>query len=356
MKKIIKKLRGSPFAAFAGKKILFLIIAIFVSMTLLFTFTHLMPSDPAELMAAKVGDIGSISGHGPMQPGEASKYEILKRIYLVKFGVTKPILEQYAVFWNRFLTMDYGYSFMYYPHSVMSIVMNALPWTLALVIPVIPIGFVVGNWIGSKAAYYRGRFDKLLYFFSMYLCQAPYYWIGLILMLVFGTWLGWFPIGGSFGMEFIKPSFTLDWFQSALHHWALPFISLVGLGIGGWAIGMRAMVIYEMESDYMHYSKQLGFSRGKLRSYTERNAILPNFTWITLTLNGLIGQTLLVEYVFGYRGLGYLFYMAVVSRDYPLLEAGFVITLLVILVGNFVADLLYAKLDPRIATGYVGGK
>lgn len=354
MKKIIKKLKGSPFAAFASKKVIFLIIAIFIAMNLLFIFTHLMPSNPAEIMAGKVGSISGISGQGPTMPGQASKHEILRRIYLVKFGVTKPIHEQYATFWGRFLTMDYGYSFWHYPHSVASLVMHALPWTMALVIPVIPLGFVIGNWIGSRAAYRRGRFDRLLYYFSMYLSKAPYFWIALLLMLVFGTWLGWFPIGGAFGKQFIRPSFTLDWFLSALYHWALPFISLVGLGIGGWAIGMRAMVVYEMESDYMHYSEQLGFSRGKLRSYAERNAILPNFTWIPVTLNMLIGQTLLVEYVFGYRGIGNLFYIATLNQDYPLLEACFVVTLLVVLMGNFVADLLYAKLDPRIAKGYVG--
>ncbi|KXA91675.1 hypothetical protein AKJ57_00245 [candidate division MSBL1 archaeon SCGC-AAA259A05] len=148
----------------------------------------------------------------------------------------------------------------------------------------------------------------------------------------------------------------MEWFISALHHWALPFISLLGIGIGGWAVGMRAMTIHEMESDYINYSKRLGFSRKKLRSYAERNAILPNFTWVPITLNALIGQTLLVEYVFGYRGLGKLFYKAAINQDYPLLEAGFVTTLLLVLVGNFVADILYGKLDPRIASGYVREK
>jgi peptide/nickel transport system permease protein len=148
----------------------------------------------------------------------------------------------------------------------------------------------------------------------------------------------------------------LNWFLDAVCHYILPFLSLLGVGIGGWAIGMRAMMVYEMESDYMQYSKQLGFSRVKLRSYAARNAILPNFTWIPVALSSLISQTLLVEIVFRYPGIGSLMYSAVFAADYPLIEASFVIIILIVLVGNFLSDLLYGVIDPRIATGYVGGK
>ncbi|KXA91676.1 hypothetical protein AKJ57_00250 [candidate division MSBL1 archaeon SCGC-AAA259A05] len=211
MKEIIQKIKDNPFVAFAGKKLIFLFISFFIAMTILFVLSHMMPSNPAQIMSEKVGASGmeqSISQSTLLTPGQGTKIEVLRQIYTVKFGINKSLGEQYVVFWKRFLTMDYGYSFWRYPHSVSSLVINALPWTMALVLPVVPIGFIVGNWIGSRAAYYRGKFDRTLYYISMYLWRAPYFWFALILVLVFGSWLGWFPIAGSFGKQFIRPEFS----------------------------------------------------------------------------------------------------------------------------------------------------
>ena len=121
-------------------------------------------------------------------------------------------------------------------------------------------------------------------------------------------------------------------------------------------MGIRAVMVNEMESDYIQYSEQLGFSKSKLRKYMVRNSIIPNFTWIPITLASLISETLLVEVVFQYPGLGTLAYNAIYGLDYPLIEATFVITMLIVLVGNFLCDILYGKLDPRIGSKYVSGE
>ena len=356
MRKIIKKLRGSPFAFFLGKKIVVLFLTMFIAMNFLFIFPRLMPSNPADLMIARIttGQTAPVGG-GSTGGGKAS-LEILRDIYIKKFGVYEPIHVQYAAFWQRVITMDFGRSYWAYPQPVSTLVMYALPWTLVLILPIIPLGFVIGNWIGSRAAYRRGKLDRLLYYLSLYTFQSPYYWFAMILLFIFGAKLGWFPLYGAYSSMWVRPILSLDWFLDAAHHYTLPFLSLLGVGIGGWAIGMRAMMVYEMESDYIQYSKQLGFTGGKLREYAKHNAILPNFTWIPITLAMLISQTLLVEIVFGYPGLGTLLYNATFALDYPLIEATFVIIVLIVLVGNFVTDLLYGKIDPRIGTGYVGGK
>lgn len=357
MKKIIEKIKGSPFTSFLGRKIAFLMAATFLSLSIVFIFPHLMPSNPADIMIARIfGGGGTAMGTSGTfaREGVGGSLEVLREIYLEKFGVKEPLYIQFLDFWKRFLTMDFGLSYWQYPQPVSTLVMYALPWTIALIIPVLPLGFVIGNWIGSRAAYCRGRFDRLLYYISMYLMRAPYYWFGLIFMLIFGVKLEWFPLYGAYSGEWIRPILRLDWVLDAAHHYVLPFASLLGLGIGGWAVGMRAMTIYEMESDYMHYSEQLGFTKGKLRKYAKHNAILPNFTWIPVTLTGLVSQTLLVEVVFGYPGIGTLLYNAVFARDYPLIEACFVVTVLIVLVGNFVADILYGLIDPRIVSGYRG--
>jgi peptide/nickel transport system permease protein len=327
-------------------------------MSFLFIFPHLMPWTPVDIMigrlergeATSIGTIGSTSGM------TQSSLQAIRQIYEEKFGVHEPLHTQFIDFWKRVFTMDFGLSYWRYPAPVSTLVVNSLLWTLALVIPVIPLGFVVGNWIGSRAAYRRGRLDKLLYYVTLYLFQAPYYWIALIIVLIFGVKLQWFPSFGAYSSGWVRPILSWDWFVDAVYHYILPFLSLLGVGIGGWAIGMRAMMVYEMESDYMQYSKQLGFSRETMRKYAQHNAVLPNFTWVPVALSSLISQTLLVEVVFGYPGLGFLMYNAVFAADYPLIEASFVIIILIVLVGNFLADLLYGVIDPRIATGYVGGK
>jgi len=357
MKKIIGKIKGSFFVFFLARKVAFLFAAIFLSLSLVFIFSHLMPSNPADLMLARIFGRGSTAmgtGGTLTTRGGRASLEVLREIYLEKFGVKKPLYIQFVDFWKRILTMDFGLSYWQYPRPVSTLVMYALPWTIVLIIPVLPLGFVIGNWIGSRAAYYRGRFDKILYYISMYLMRAPYYWFALILIFIFGVKLEWFPLCGAYSSKWAYPILSLDWVLDAAYHYVLPFASLVGLGIGGWAVGMRAMTIYEMESDYIHYAEQLGFTKDKLRKYAEHNAILPNFTWIPLTLAGLVSQTLLVEVVFGYPGIGTLLYNAVFARDYPLIEACFVVTVLIVLVGNFVADILYGVIDPRIVLGYRG--
>lgn len=352
MKKMIKKIKDNPFVFFLMRKVVFLLVAVFLSLSIVFILPHLMPSNPVDIMIAQIsgGGATAMGTGGTSGTGEAkSSLEVLREIYLEKFGIKKPLYVQYIVFWKRFLTMDFGLSYWRYPRSVSSLVMHALPWTIVLIIPIIPLGFVIGNWIGSRAAYYRGRFDRLLYYISMYLMRAPYYWFALILVLIFGVKLEWFPLTGAYSGEWIRPVLNLDWILDAAHHYILPFMSLLGLGIGGWAVGMRAMTIYEMQSDYMRYSEQLGFTKRKLRKYAEHNAILPNFTWIPITLSALVSQTLLVEVVFGYPGIGTLLYNAVFAMDYPLIEACFVIVVLIVLVGNFLADIFYGLIDPRVA-------
>lgn len=354
---MIKKIKGNFFIFFLGKKITFFLVATFLALSFVFIFPHLMPSNPVELMIGQIFGVGSTaigtSGGSPTGGGGGS-LEALRQIYLEKFGLKEPLYIQYLDFWKRSLTMDFGPSYSQYPQPVSNLLMSALPWTMILIIPVLLLGFVIGNWIGSRAAYYRGKFDRLLYYISMYVMRAPYYWFGLIFMLIFGVKLGWFPLHGAYSGTWIHPVLSLDWILDAAYHYVLPFASLLGLGIGGWAVGMRAMTLYEMESDYMHYSEQLGFTKGKLRKYVEHNAILPNFTWIPLTLKVLVSQTLLVEIIFGYPGLGTLLYHAVFAMDYPLIEACFIVTVLIVLVGNFVTDILYGLIDPRVVLGYRG--
>jgi len=332
-----------PFFRFFSRKLAFLFVAIFFSFTLLFILPYLMPTNPVDMMIARVS-----AGQQ-----DVSRLLAMRNEYIVLFGLDKPLIEQYGLFWKRVLTLDFGPSIAY-NRSVGSLVGQALVWTLALIIPVLILEFTVGTSLGARVAFSKNRFLRAIYTFSVYLSSAPYYWFGLILAYIFAVNLRWFPIYGGYSL-FVKPSFSLSFFLDVAYHWVLPFLSLFIAGLGGWCSGMRAMTIYERQSDYIYYSQQMGFTRNKLRKYAQRNAILPMITGVPAMFGSLIGQTMLVEYVFGWPGLGTLLFGSVQAIDYPLMQGIFVFTVLVVLVGNFLIDILYGFIDPRIRTGYVGG-
>jgi len=164
---------------------------------------------------------------------------------------------------------------------------------------------------------------------------------------------GIFPTGGTFSPRLI-PGWNLTSFIDALRHYALPFLTLLIITTGGWASGMRSMTLYELDSGYILYAKQLGFRKKKLASYAQRNAILPQFTGLNINLNNLIGMTMIIEMVFMWDGLGLLALDAVQARDYSMMLGTFLVTMVVVILGNFLVDIAYAFLDPRIRTGRGG--
>jgi len=335
----------NPFARFITRKVFFLLFTLFLSLTLVFIIPYLMPVNPLDIVMSR---LAARPGATPLQ------IETMYQRYNVLFGLDKPIIVQYGLFWKRVFTLNFGVSISFYPNTTMSLVLYALPWTLSLVIPIWILTFIVGNTLGGWAAFSKNKFIHTLYTIAVCLNTSPYYWFGLILVYIFAVKLRWFPSGGaynSFLMVSLKPRFLLN----VLYHYILPFLSLFLTGVGNWCTGMRAMTIYERQSDYIFYSKQLGFTENKVRNYAQRNAILPQVTGLPIVLSALIGQTLLVEYVFGWPGLGTLTYQAVTAIDYPMIQAIFLITVGLVLFGNFLVDIIYGFIDPRIRRGYVGG-
>lgn len=340
--RIKKSFAKRPFARFLIKKLIFLLVTIFLSFTLLFILPYFMPSNPVDMMIARVA----------ASQQDISRLTAMRDEYIALFGINKPLTEQYVLFWQRVLTMNFGTTITT-NDRVEVLVGQALVWTLVLIIPVLILEFIVGTSLGARIAFSKNRFLRAIYTILVYLTSAPFYWFGLILAYVFAVNLRWFPAYRGYS-PYLKPSFSLSFFLDVAYHWVLPFLSLFIAGLGGWCSGMRAMTIYERQSDYIYYSQQMGFRGNKLRKYAQRNAILPLITGVPAMFGSLIGQTMLVEYVFGWPGLGTLLYDAVQKIDYPLMQGIFVFTVLVVLLGNFLVDILYGFMDPRIRTGYVG--
>ncbi len=177
-----------------------------------------------------------------------------------------------------------------------------MPYSLALLVPSILISWVVGNRLGALAAR-RKILDNTVLPVSYVLTATPYLWLAALMAWGFGIVWGIFPVAGGYSFS-ITPSFTWDFFLDLAWHWLLPFASLFLVALGGWAIGMRNVIIYELESDYANYLSALGAPQKLIRRYAFRNAVLPQITGLALQLGVLVAGALVTEIVFSYPGLG----------------------------------------------------
>ena len=163
------------------------------------------------------------------------------------------------------------------------------------------------------------------------------------------------PLGGAYSLTLtpsLSPAFILD----VLYHYILPFLSVMIPYVGGEAIGMRSLILYEINSDYTNYFESLGFRDRKLLSYAFRNAVLPQVTGLPMYFASAFGGQLVTEVVFTYPGIGGILYGAVIGQDYPLIQGGFLMIVIVTILGNFLLDIFYAYIDPRIRVAYRGEK
>jgi peptide/nickel transport system permease protein len=391
---ITKSLFTHSFAKFLYKKIFFYVIVTFIALTFIFLIPRLMQGNPIDQM---------------IPPGTTDAGRLaLKKQLEGYFGLNKTLLEQYVAFWANLLRGNLGVGIMqgYDFRPIADVVMSKLPKTLALAIPVLLIGFFIGNWIGGRAAYTKGKPSEAVYFTSILSSQMPFYWFAMVMLFilavdvaniiklaalgivgctmvvlllltittdpfkrtvtgalglmivalfVLAVYVGIFPTGGTFSPRFIPALHPLnEIFVDLLRHYALPFLTLLIITTGGWASGMRSMTLYELDAGYILYARQLGFRETKLMSYARRNAILPQFTGLNINLNNLIGMTMIIEMVFRWDGLGLLALDAVRARDYFMILGTFLVTMVVVIVGNLLVDIAYAFLDPRIRTGREG--
>ena len=269
------------------------------------------------------------------------------------FGLDVPLWEQYLNFWGRLLQGDLGRSVYLGGRPVADVIMAALPYTLALLVPAILLSWWTGNKAGALAAR-RRVLDNTLLPVSYILTSTPYMWLAIMLAWIFASVLGIFPISGGYSYS-LEPSMTWAFFADLAWHWFLPFMSLFLVMFGGWAIGMRNMIIYELDADYARYLGALGAPSGLVRRYAFRNAVLPQITGLALSLGVIVAGALVTEIVFSYPGIGKLLLAAVQNQDYFLLQGIFLFIIVGVLVANFLVDIAYVVVDPRTRVGMSGG-
>jgi len=182
---------------------------------------------------------------------------------------------------------------------------------------------------------------------SIFLSNLPAFGMAVILLVIFGVGLEWFPTSGGYGFDMIpNPSWGFIW--SVIVHYQLPFWSIVLIAIGGQAIGMRSMSIYELNADYVKYARFMGIKDRRIVGYVFRNAMLPQVTGLALSIGTMVGGALVAEIIFSYPGLGFTLLNGVMGQDYPLISAATLIITVMVLSANFIIEILYGIIDPRI--------
>ena len=346
----------SSLGKFLFRKAVFYLITFMVSLSLIWLLPRLMPGDPIGILISKIsgeigGGAGGGSGTGGGGSGGSSLYQLLYDNWVVRLGLDKPLLEQYGIFLVNTVTFSFGPSINYYPVSALEVVTRSISWSLALLVPVIIIGWIIGTRLGAAAAFKKGIYDKVFYPFFLIGSNIPYYWFALVIISVFSGIFKIFPPGGAYSTT-ANIGLSISFIRDYLMHYTLPFVSLLIPFIGKAALTMRAMVLYEIGSDYMDFSESLGFSSNKLLGYVYKNAILPSLTILPMYFGAVFTGQVITEVVFGYPGMGLLFFNALISQDYNVVYCIFSTVILVILIGNFLMDIIYAYVDPRIRIAY----
>lgn len=321
---------------FWNKFIWLLVTAVF-AFILNFTLPRLMPGDPVAAIVARIAQGMSSS------TGMKAVYEQ----YAETFGTNKPLLDQFFLYVTNVLQGNFGASFSQYPRPVGDIISSSIWWTIGLQFPAIIVGWLIGNTLGALAAYLKKGFDKVLLPVSIFVSNLPAFGMAVILLVIFGVNLKWLPTSGGYGFDMI-PNYSWDFIWSVFVHYQLPFWSIVLIAIGGQAIGMRSMAIYELNADYVKYSRFLGIKDRKIIGYVFRNAMLPQITGLALSIGTMVGGALVAEIIFSYPGLGYTMLTAVMGQDYPLISATTIIITFMVLIANFIIEMIYGLIDPRI--------
>jgi peptide/nickel transport system permease protein len=319
------------------RRIAFYLVALWASVTLNFLLPRLMPGSPIDYFIAKYRDQLRNNPH------------LLDSIRTMLGGTNEPLPVQYIHYLGNLAQANFGVSYSQFPARVSDILGSTLPWTLFLAGASTVLACVLGTLLGIVASWRRGGVvDTVLTPITMFTQSFPSFFVAMLLLYVLGFSLGWFPLQHAYG-DNVHPGLNAPFFADVVWHAALPIIAIMVYSIGGWLLGMRNVMINTLAEDFIAMAQAKGLSdRRVMLVYAARNALLPQVTSFAITIGYVVTGLVLIEYVFSYPGVGYTLVNAVQSEDYPLMQALFLLISVAVLGSNMIADLLYARLDPRV--------
>jgi peptide/nickel transport system permease protein len=315
----------------ARRAALFL-VTLWAALTVNFVIPRVMPGNEAQAVLATFRNVNPAALHA----------------LEIEFGVNvhQNVVVSYFEYLKNCLTGHFGVTAQGVP--VLSEITSKLPWTLGLVGVTTVIAFAIGTFVGILSAWRRGgRLDAVLPPALFIVSTVPVFFVGLLLIYFLSVKLNWLPLGSNYDIG-STPSLSLSFIWDVVDHALLPGLSLVIVTAGLWVYSMRNNMITTIAEDYVKTARAKGLSSGRVMlDYAARNAILPNLTGFAMQLGYVLGGAIVIEYLFSYPGLGYLFYTASTDHDLPLMQGLFLFYTVAVLVCVLLADLATALLDPR---------
>lgn len=316
-------------------------VIVWLAASLNFFLPKLSGQDPVRTKLLQQAQLG-----GYVQQG----IDEMVKVYEARFGLDRPLWEQYLSYLGDVVRLDFNYSIANYPRTVADMIAESIPWTVGLLGMTTLLSFVIGTILGALLAWPRApRWMAWLMPPLWALHAIPFFLLGLILMYLLAFQIPLLPIFGGYSPG-VTPSFSLSFILDVARHAVLPSLSIILVAIGGWALSMRGMMVTTMGEDYVTFAEGKGLSNLTIfMRYCLRNAILPQITALALALGQILSGAVLVEVIFGYPGIGTLLFQAIRENDHFLIQ-GIVFTVIVSLgLATLILDLFYPLLDPRIS-------
>ncbi|GAB4523227.1 MAG: ABC transporter permease [Anaerolineae bacterium] len=318
------------------------IATVYISVTIVFFIPRLVPGDPLGAVFLNLAAVGGSLGAGD-----------LVEEYRRMFGLDKGLWEQYVSYLRELLHGNLGYSIGSFPSQVSELLRAALPWTIGLLLVTTVVSWVLGSLLGAVVGW-RGEESRLMQAIvpaALLLYTTPYYILALILVFLFAFQWPIFPLSGAYSAG-MTPHLSWRFVKDVLYHAALPALSIVLVSLGWWFLSMRSLITTLKGEDYIMLAEAKGLSRQRiLWRYAFRNALLPQATGLALSLGHITGGALVTEVIFAYPGVGWLIYNAIKSLDFPVIQGSVLLIVFSVATANFIIDLLYPLIDPRIRVG-----
>lgn len=329
------------FIKIIARRLLFLLVVIWVASTIVFFIPRLSARNPIRQR------FNELAAQGGFSPADTEK---IIAAYNVKFGLDKPLWQQYLTYIGSLMQGDLGVSLYKYPATVVQLITIALPWSITLLATTTILAFIIGNLLGAVAAWPRApSWVRTLATPFVILQGVPPVLMGILLLFFVAFRLKFLPLGSAYSTGIIpdwsNPSFLID----VGVHQILPGLALILGSVGGWVLSMRGMGVTIQGEDYVNFAEHKGLRGGVIfKDYYLRNAMLPQVTGLALALGSVVTSGLLVEQIFGLPGIGQVLATAITNNDF-LVIYGIVLFITVVIATLMVlVELLYPVMDPRI--------
>jgi peptide/nickel transport system permease protein len=330
---------------YLAERIVIFVATVVISVTAVFVLPRLVPGDP-------IGDIFlKMSRNG----GGGSSAALLAD-YRQRFGLDDSVGDQYVAYLRQLARGDLGYSITNFPTRVSAKLRPALPWTLGLLAFTTLVSWILGTVLGALVGWSgeRSRVLRGVVSVALVLYTTPYYILSIILIYLFAFRWPVLPLSGAYSAG-AKQEFSWAFAHDVIRHGVLPAMSIILVSLGWWFLSMRSLIISEQGQDYILWAEAKGLPRRRIFwAYAFRNALLPQVTGLGLSLGGIVGGALIMESIFAYPGVGYLLYNSITQFDYPVIQGGILLVVFCVATVNFVIDLVYPLIDPRIRRGGSG--